>query len=124
MVEQLMTQEVVDEELHGVGGRDKRRESGYLVSITPAHPPTAHRRRAAGHSLAHKPSHIPPACLQQRRTLAQLPSRDNSVFSLCTRDRPGLSKWFYDTSTDVATGAVRCDFFVGGAFGILIASYG
>jgi hypothetical protein len=26
---------------------------------------------------------------------------------------PPLSKWFYDTSTGVATGAVRCDYFVG-----------
>jgi hypothetical protein len=26
-----------------------------------------------------------------------------------------LSKWFYDTSTDAATGAARCGSFVGGA---------
>jgi hypothetical protein len=35
-----------------------------------------------------------------------------------------MSKWFYDTSTSVATGAARCGSFVGGGFGLLVASYG
>jgi hypothetical protein len=33
------------------------------------------------------------------------------------------SRWFYDTSTGVATGAARCGSFVGGGFGLLVASY-
>jgi hypothetical protein len=35
-----------------------------------------------------------------------------------------LSKWFYDTSTGAATGAARYGSFVGGGFGLLVASYG
>jgi hypothetical protein len=35
-----------------------------------------------------------------------------------------MSKWFYDTSTGAATDAVRCDFFVRGGCGLLVASYG
>jgi hypothetical protein len=35
-----------------------------------------------------------------------------------------LSKRFYNTFTDAATGAVRCDSFVGESFGLLVASYG
>jgi hypothetical protein len=34
-----------------------------------------------------------------------------------------MSKWFYDTSTGAATGAARCGSFVGGGFGLLVASY-
>jgi hypothetical protein len=34
-----------------------------------------------------------------------------------------LSKWFYDTFTGVAIGAARCGSFVGGGFGLLVASY-
>jgi hypothetical protein len=34
-----------------------------------------------------------------------------------------VSKWFYDTSTGATTGAARCGSFVGGGFGLLIASY-
>jgi hypothetical protein len=30
---------------------------------------------------------------------------------------------FYDTSTSAVTGAARCDSFIGGGFGLLIASY-
>jgi hypothetical protein len=33
-------------------------------------------------------------------------------------------KWFYDTSIGAATGAVRCGFFIGKGFGLLIISYG
>jgi hypothetical protein len=35
-----------------------------------------------------------------------------------------LSKWFYDTFTGAATGAAHCGSFVGGVFGLLVASYG
>jgi hypothetical protein len=35
-----------------------------------------------------------------------------------------LSKWFYDTSIGVATGAARCGSFVGGSFDLLVARYG
>jgi hypothetical protein len=35
-----------------------------------------------------------------------------------------VSKWFYDTSTDAATGAVRYGSFVEEGFGLLVASYG
>jgi hypothetical protein len=34
-----------------------------------------------------------------------------------------MSKWFYDISTDAATGAARCGSFVGGSFGLLVTSY-
>jgi hypothetical protein len=34
-----------------------------------------------------------------------------------------LSKWFYDTSTGTATGAVWCGSFVGKGFCLLVASY-
>jgi hypothetical protein len=34
-----------------------------------------------------------------------------------------MSKWFYDTSTGAATGAARCGSYVGGGFGLLVASY-
>jgi hypothetical protein len=33
-----------------------------------------------------------------------------------------LSKWFYDTSTGAATGAVRCGFFIGKVFSLLVVS--
>jgi hypothetical protein len=35
-----------------------------------------------------------------------------------------LSKWFYDTSTGVATGATHCGSFAGEGFDLLIDSYG
>jgi hypothetical protein len=35
-----------------------------------------------------------------------------------------MSKSFYNTSTGAATGAARCGSFVGGGFGLLVASYG
>jgi hypothetical protein len=35
----------------------------------------------------------------------------------------GLSKWLYDTFTGAAIGAARCSSFVGGGFGLLVASY-
>jgi hypothetical protein len=35
-----------------------------------------------------------------------------------------VSKWFYDTSTDDATGAARYGSFVGEGFGLLVASCG
>jgi hypothetical protein len=35
-----------------------------------------------------------------------------------------LSKWFYDTSIGVATGAARCGSFIGGSFDLLVARYG
>jgi hypothetical protein len=34
-----------------------------------------------------------------------------------------MSKWFYDTSTVAATGAARYGSFVGGDFGLLVASF-
>jgi hypothetical protein len=33
-----------------------------------------------------------------------------------------MSKWFYDTSTGAATGAARCDSFVGKTFSLLVVS--
>jgi hypothetical protein len=42
------------------------------------------------------------------------------TFSCDTR----MSIWFCDTSTGSATGAVHCGSFVGGGFGLLVASYG
>jgi hypothetical protein len=35
-----------------------------------------------------------------------------------------MSKRFYDTSTDAATGAARCGSFVGEGFGLLVIGYG
>jgi hypothetical protein len=46
-------------------------------------------------------------------------------FSTLVKSYKGLlSKWFYNTSTGVATGAARWGSFVGGSFGLLVASYG
>jgi hypothetical protein len=43
---------------------------------------------------------------------------------VCSCHESQLSKWFCDTSTGAATGAARCGSFVGGGFGLLVASYG
>jgi hypothetical protein len=34
-----------------------------------------------------------------------------------------MLKWFYDTSTSAATGAARCDTFIGEGFSLLVVSY-
>jgi hypothetical protein len=40
------------------------------------------------------------------------------------RDMGCYTKWFCDTSTEAATGAACCGSFIGGDFGLLVASYG
>jgi hypothetical protein len=45
----------------------------------------------------------------------------NQIYPFLARQ---MSKWLYDTSIGVATGAVRCGSFVGKSFGRLVVSYG
>jgi hypothetical protein len=47
-------------------------------------------------------------------------TKNSSVYPL--PDAPNV-KVVYDTSTSAATGAARCDYFVGEGFGLLVISY-
>jgi hypothetical protein len=52
------------------------------------------------------------------------PQNNTGLYSESVASQGIMSKWFYDTFTDAATGAARCGSFIGEGFGLLITSYG
>jgi hypothetical protein len=52
------------------------------------------------------------------------PQNNTGLYSESVASQGIMSKWFYDTFTDAATGAARCGSFIGERFGLLVTSYG